>query len=260
MPIMAVTIEANELRLNILNEKLIKAKVKYAAAEEYLEVAQSDFDEAEEEMMNLEELISGIKKENEFLKLNERYLSVPDSDGSFEWCFYYASLFCNHFNEDRPMLMHVNVLDDKLQGCDGYTAIDIKCNCIPENLKHKLIPWDTMDFLKIVPNEYKYLNVDEVISEAIQNSSKNQTLSKEQIERIMLGDGVLSSEENDIGLTKNVFLLGTIKMAANKDYLERALKCFKSGEQIKLMWDSPISPVIFVNDRINAIVLPIRLG
>lgn len=255
---MVTTIEGNEQKLKILREKLEKANRRYSRAEEELEDAQSELDSAEAECNGYEEAVMQIEDEIKLMKVNKRFITEPEFYGSFEWCFYHAAMFCRHYDNRNPGMRCVNVRENCITGCDGYTAIRIICNAIPEGLKSKLYMWDTIDFDSAIPQEHEYMNIDKVFAESIENSKASKTMTKEQIESLMLGEGVVLSKEVSADRTMNVFVLGNENMAANKDYIEKAIKCFKPGESIEVMWNNCISPIIFRNEMMDIMILPMR--
>jgi hypothetical protein len=135
--------------------------------QEELEEAQQDVSNIEIEISELECSLDDaiadcdfIKEQIKVLETQIRQAQISESVQGFEKDFYTAALFCSHLDNRNRALDCVSVLPDRLQSCNGYAAIEILSNDIPDNLKNKLIK---LELLNSFRKTYKTIHLTKTV-------------------------------------------------------------------------------------------------
>jgi len=121
-------------------------------------MAQSEIDEAESKLEK-------ARKEYEFLSEQFARDKTKKPKNDFEKKFYQATHFCRKEFADTHYLSYVKVEKDRMVACNGFAAIIIKCNEVPENLTNKLVHWDAIgDAIDFQKTKTKHLDLDKIIN------------------------------------------------------------------------------------------------
>lgn len=252
------TIEMKNLKLETLKRKLEKEEANYADLEEEIESLSDELDTCESKCNDFEKQIKEIQQEIESEKTLELLEGAASSELDFAKAFYQTALFCNHFMENRDILKYVNIKDSVLQGCNGCMAVEIKCDDIPENLKNKLIAWDTDGFENPKVGEGEYVNLEKVFGDFFEQQPESMLLTKEEIEKQIIEPGEANTDKR--GETETYVLdLNKHKIGMNPKYLLPAFQILPDDEIIRVYWKSPVTPIAFETSKIKCLVLPVRL-
>lgn len=249
----------------MLNERLEIAKIKLQKAQEKLRATQSEYndlvneydsriDDARSKIDEAESKLEKARKEYEFLSEQFARDKTKKPKNDFEKKFYQATHFCRKEFADTHYLSYVKVEKDRMVACNGFAAIIIKCNEIPENLTNKLVPWDAIgDAIDFQKTKTKHLDLDKIINDAIQNASHSQAFSKSSLLEII--EKIIKVEDYETAILN----FATVKIAINKKYLDYAMDCFEGTESFAINWKDEKSPIVFRNNDVTVLILPIRL-
>jgi len=245
----------------MINESIKLAKLKLQNAQKSLEKAESEYEDVlsrydsmlediQSKIHKAELEVEKAKKEYGFLLEQLADERVKKPKNNFEKKFYQAARFCNRGWLNNRNLDYVKVEKDRMIGCNGFALVVIRCDEIPDNLIDKLVSWDETDLKELTTN--KYLDVDKIINDAIQNSLYSETFSNSSL----LEKVKKTFNEKDWEIS---FLnLEPVMIAINKKYLEYAIECFEDTESYTVSWKDEESAVIFKNNNVTVLIMPIR--
>lgn len=243
-----------------LDKRIIDLQKKY-------EILDNEYDELTgriEDLENEREIVGSemevIEDELKTLKdrmINERTeeLNIETSD-PFIRDFIIASYFCDK-NYERPVPSCVNVTSDELQAVNGYMAIKIKNQSIPEGLKGKLIKWDARenfeDYILDSPHG-EFIELDRVYPKHEDCSFKLENLRVDTFyDRLNVkflreynGDKIMAMETD-------------VTIGINKDYLDTVLLAFQ-GETFNIYSSSPVQPILLENECKSVLLLPVKIN
>lgn len=209
------------------DEKIKTAKIKLQKAQERLRQAESEYADISKDILQefgfrlddarskIDEAESKLEKaEKEYKTLLEQLSDdrIKKPKNVFEKKFYQAARFCRKEFADTHYLSYVKVEKDRMVACNGFAAIIIKCNEVPENLTNKLVPWDAIgDAIDFQKSRIKHYDLDKIINDAIQNASHSQAFSKSSLLEII--EKIIKVEDYETAILN----FATVKIAINKN-------------------------------------------
>lgn len=243
-----------------LDKRIVDLQKKYVIlSDEYNDITEQieDLEDEQNEIDGKMELIQEELKTLKYRLINEKTEELNvESDNPFIRDFILASYFCDK-NLNRPILSCVNVTKDELQAVNGYMAIRIKNQSIPEELKGKLIKWEAREKFEdyVLENpESKFIELDKVYPKHEDCTFKLENLRADTFyDRLNVKfleeywGGTIMTMQTDVTI------------GINKDYLDTVLLAFK-GESFTMYSGTPVEPILLENEHKSVLILPIRLS
>lgn len=243
-------------KLIALTEKYNKLDSQYREIEEEIEFLEFQRDDLIDEMEKLEEKINEIKKQLLNAKLKDINILTGDK---FTDLFILASYFTGKDEDVRPSFQCVHLNDSELIALDGKRGIVIKCDCIPEELQNTAIKWDARsNFQENIQNVEKLPNLKKVIHDGVTQAKHilSDIFPKDFYESFKMSTHLKNEECHIVRLYYSDTFI-----AVNKEYIDNVLMCFCfSNEKFNVHIKDRVSPIIFENDNISAVVLPVRIS
>ncbi len=256
--------------LKELKEKILNAERKLDNVQNEYDDLAYEHEEVLEKIEKVEEELEAAKKEYQATVkkiINEKI--QRNALNSFEKNFYLASRFCNNEDYETSYSLHcVKIYLDKIAATNGFVGIVINCDEIPEYLKGKLIPWDTIDIKKpefLIPLctftnhktvydvDGRFPDIEKIIKDSIIKLKKSASFRKEEFSK-KFQQYIIESAGQKVLIAN---FDGT-QIALNPEFVEYILDCFNNNDEIVVQWENPLSPVIFSKDTIQAIIMPIK--
>lgn len=248
-------------RLIVLRGRLGDTQEEYRSVTSEIEDLTYDLNNLENEQYRLEK--REIELENEIQELEKRLMDKEFEEidnaltgNEFRDAFIKCSWFCRKYDDDNTHLSYVRIEGGRLMATDGYRAIVVECDSIPEELKNTFIKWDVRDNFKdnteIKPRDTLSF-IDDVIKKGRGDIKVglNERVFKETF-------NYKTREESNS--TIEILNYCGVKAAFNKEYLDTALKVFKDMD-IKVYWPKTmLSPLIIENNNQKVVLLPVRLN
>jgi len=244
------SLDSNILALEKKYEKL-DSRLQYVVGEiEDLESEQSDI---EYEMGEIEIEIENNKK----IMLGARIETLNiETDDVFTNDFMKASYFTAKYNETRPALQTVHIIDNELWALDGYRAIIITNNDIPVELRNSFIKWDVREKFEnnTLHEEMNFIDIRTVmpkkekakyVIENVTSENFNETFMVEDIKNASIPGAATMKYED--------FLYGI-----NREFLNDALTVLKN-QTFTVYFEGEVLPILFKSENIEILLLPIRI-
>ncbi|HHV37871.1 MAG TPA: hypothetical protein GXX70_00050 [Tepidimicrobium sp.] len=222
----------------------------------------------EGDLFYLENEEAGIIKEIKDLKTRLSNMVVSEVDDTltgdeFRDAFIKCSWFCRRqavLDDVVPYWYeHIRITNSRLVGSDGYRAISIKCDSIPENLKNTYIRWDVRNNFTENANPTSIVgasNYLKTLDKLMQQYNDNKILliNESKFKEMFYHESRKQSDKNIIILK----LLG-VKVAFNQDYLETMLRAFKNMDIEVYCPECWHEPIMIRSQYQSALLLPMRL-
>lgn len=243
-------------KLVILRKKLGETKEEYRGVTSEIEDLSWNLDNLENEQYKLENKEIKLEKKIEELERQLRDKEFEELDNTltgdkFKDAFIKCSWFCRRYDNDNVDLSYVRIEDDRLLAIDGYKAIIVDCDNIPEELKNTFIKWDVRDGFanNIEERPNTILSIDDAIRKG-KGNVKIKMNEREFREKLhWKGKGKFEILEH-----KNK------KVAFNKEYLNLVLRTFKCMDIIVYWPNSEYMPLVIKNENQEVMLLPVVLN
>ena len=217
-----------------------------------IENAENEQDDVENSMDNIEKEIDKIKSKMSVNKIKELNAKVDDQ---FTSDFIKASYFTATVYHKRPMLCLVNVSNNELQATDGYKAIIIKNNKIPEKLRNHMFKWNVRSNYEnnIDYSEKQFINLQEIMSLKENIKYKISEVNTNNFYKTFKPE--ICSKDG-----KKVVILEykNFKIAFNKEFIDDALMILRE-EVFTIYLFSDKQPMIIRSKRMQILLLPMSL-
>ncbi|WP_058953181.1 hypothetical protein [Clostridium tyrobutyricum] len=239
-----------------LDKQLIELNKKYYEYENFFERVECEIEDLKEERGALQRLIS---ETNQKIKRNKRLIYglegfKIDKKDDFLIKFIKASYFCNH-DDVCKSIDCVQIHDNYLLALDGYKAIIIRSNLIPDELKNKKIKWNVRENFKenIIEDKREIIDPTELFDNSkthkkyiFKDITKNDFLK-----RFTVGD--IDEKYNNI----TIFKFNDMYIGINMEFIKKAFICIENKFDVYV--SSPVKPIVFQNNDVSILILPIRL-
>lgn len=249
--------EEIKLKINKLRQELEDNEAEYEDIQDEIESLAYQIDCLESDKYKLESI--GYDIEDEIKELEKQLASKRFDEldneltgDKFRDAFIKASYFCS-IDEEREILNHVKIEEERLIATDGCRGIIVKCDEIPWELKNTFVKWDVRgSFKKNAKSRiWQIFNLSEIMKD-----TKSNVVLKLEAEEFL---EKLYFETVEVNGVITILNYRNIKVAFNKKYLDTLIKVFKGIEMTVYYPKNYWSPLIIVGGGQQAILLPIRL-
>lgn len=245
-----------------LDKKMISLKEKYEMLDDEYDGITYEIESLEYQQQELEDEMDCINTQMEKVKQQQHTIKIKSINNTFTGDrftddFIIASLFCRQGFTGNETLRYVSIKRDRLIACDGHKAIIIKNNDIPKELIDTQIKWDVRgDFKNNIKDEhFEYPDIPNIFDDARKD---NKLIAKYvKYDEFCSRFNIEKPSQVDSNETIRMEYSG-VKVALNTFYLDTALEVLKDRTFQVSIKDS-ISPVLFEDDEISIIVLPVRV-
>lgn len=237
-------------------ERYKELDYEYGECDEEIENLQDKKEIISNEMDNLEDNIGRLSKLLTNTIMQERLRSVTDIE-DFKSDFVKTSIFCDK-KFKRPLLEHVNITENELQAVDGYRAIVITNNNIPEELKNTKIHWTISENFKenISDIKLEFLDIERIIPKKENAKYKIENISIDNFNSIFK----VEKEEHSTFITDLVKLsYKDLKIAFQEQYLKEAFMVL-GDTTFDIYFFNSVKPILIENKRIKIVLLPVRIA
>lgn len=232
-----------------LKEQYTDYGIEYDELLDKIEELEDKKHSIEGKMDNIENKIAQIKKKMHESKIKSVDIQTTDP---FTLDFIKASYFTTQDDDRREALQYVVIKENQICAVDGYKAITILNDNIPDELKNTYIMWDVRkdfkdnirtdnidypDISSIYPKEE---NIQHILTDVTVDNFYNKFIVKKLKETTI----VLNYKDFNIGF--------------NPEYLDTALIAMED-ENFTVSFVNPVSPMLLESERIKVLVLPKRL-
>lgn len=232
-----------------LSRRYDKLYVQYSEIQEKLENLEDEKEDLSNEMDNIENRLKILKEK--MLKEKSENLDIT-TDDKFTLDFIKASYFTSKGEDASLKFQVVNITDTELQAVDGYKAIIINSNDIPDELKNTTIKWDTRTNFKdgIIKLDEPFIDLKSIFrckeefTEKIYNLNSEKFYSELKVKEVPEIHVDIMTPKNNTALFR-------------KEYLDVALISLK-GQNFNVYYINENSPLFFESDSIKIIVLPVK--
>jgi hypothetical protein len=252
----------SEMDSKILSSKLIelekkhkRLEMKHSEVEDQIDDLENEKEDLEDELDSLESSIEEIKKQLLENKVSELSKFTGDK---FTDDFIRASHFCSVHDEYRHSLEYVEVSDTELTALDGYRAIVIKNNAIPNEIKNSMIKWDVRKDFKDNKSKENLPTID--IKKLLDEQKKDYKIIINDVKAVEFYNkfNIQEVNSNDKNGGRVEITVEDLTLWMNKQFLETTLMVL-GEEKFRVSFGTPITPVKFETASITIIVLPIRI-
>lgn len=244
--------------LEVLINRLEENTTKY-------ENVESEISELSNYLLRLEDEHNTITKEIKKIekKLSDVELAKIDNlltGDEFRDAFIKCSYFCKKYCTENELYQYVIITKDFLLALDGYKALKVQCNSIPDKLKNTLIKWDVRanfkdnieDSINKDLIELTCTNIDEIITKVknFNDNIINCTLEE-------LKSKYLVEIKNDEPATL-LFKYKENSVGLNKEYYNILSVVFRNEKATIYYPKTPYAPLLINNKNQLAILMPIK--
>jgi len=220
-----------------------------------LEQAKDEHEKAECALETIEYKMNELKECMRSTEVKEFLGNKAPTGDNFIDSLIMASWFCMHYDDGpRPLLENIKIGDNTVIACDGNQAIEVTCNCIPNEFKNSYIHWKNSSSPKTNTTVYdnQYPNLSEIIFRKVLYPNYMPICIKELREK-WLNVGSEQKHKNEthieIGEVKYLFDIGLLTNVLD------ALSIKESGE---LYYNQNNNPIMIIADNIKVALMPLR--
>ncbi|AFK94259.1 MULTISPECIES: hypothetical protein [Thermoanaerobacterium] len=237
-------LEELEKELKLLTNKAEKLEREHSELEEQIYDLEIEKNDIESELDEINHKINIIRQNiNDF---------VNNNTDPFVMDFIKASFFCEQRYETG--LSYLKITNNEIIACDGYRAIAVKNNDIPNNLKNTFIKWNVRtSFAEKTERDMRYPNIDikQIAKNVMENYIYKIRTDSNGFYKVF---NIEYTSSNDV----NIMILNDY-IALNQKYLEIALNTFDKLENFDVYIVNKLREILLINNRISIIILPILL-
>lgn len=247
-----MSIKENDSELLTLEKQYEELDDEFGSVGDEIEELQSKQSDIECSMEEIETRISIIRKK--MLETEVEILNFETGD-KFTNDFMKASYFTARSNPSRISLQIVSIKENEIWALDGYRAIIITNNEIPENLKNTNIHWDIRENFEdnIFDEKMSFIDIRNVIPKKDEAKYVIANITSENFDETFKSVLTGTKNYNIVKLYYKDFLIG-----ARKEYLNDALMVLK-GKKFTVYFFTSVSPILIECDNMEIMILPVRL-
>jgi hypothetical protein len=245
-------LEELEKELVSLNKKSENLKLEYVTLNDQIQNLEKEINKLKYKRANIGLELSNINHRILTVEENIYDLTQGDINDQFLKDFMKASCFCERGYTTN--LNYVKISNNEMFACDGFKAIRIKSDNIPNKLKNTYIKWDSKRFFaKNIEKEIRYpnINFEQIIKNLMENYIYKIRTDNNDFYKVFNIEYTSSNDANIMILNDYISL--------NQKYLEIALNTFDKLENFDVYIVNKLREILLVNNRISIIILPMLL-